>query len=68
MPFCLQATKEKAPGNYPKALQINRFSAERITAEATIDRILAEVAAFKGEAPQSDDMTCVVLRVEEANV
>jgi sigma-B regulation protein RsbU (phosphoserine phosphatase) len=36
-----------------------------LSAEATIDHILAEVAAFKGDAPQSDDMTCVVLRVEE---
>jgi len=33
-------------------------------AEATIDHPLAEVAAFKSDAPQSDDMTCVVLRVE----
>lgn len=30
----------------------------------TIDRILEEVAAFKGGATQSDDMTCMVLRVE----
>jgi len=35
-----------------------------LSAEATIDRILAEVAAFKSDAPQSDDMTCVVLLVE----
>ena len=35
-----------------------------LSAEATIDRLLAEVAAFKGDAPQSDDMTCVVMRVE----
>ena len=37
---------------------------DELSAEATIDRLLAEVAAFKGDAPQSDDMTCVVLRVE----
>jgi len=37
---------------------------EDLSAEATIDHLLAEVAAFKGDAPQSDDMTCVVLRVE----
>jgi hypothetical protein len=37
---------------------------EDLSAEATIDHILAGVAAFKGDAPQSDDMTCVVLRVE----
>ena len=34
-------------------------------AEATIDRLLEAVAAFRGDAPQSDDMTCVVVRVEE---
>ena len=37
---------------------------EGLSAEATIDRILEAVAAFKGDAPQSDDMTCVVVRVE----
>jgi serine phosphatase RsbU (regulator of sigma subunit) len=37
---------------------------EDLSAEATIDHLLAEVSAFKGNAPQSDDMTCVVLRVE----
>ena len=34
------------------------------TAEAIIDRILEAVGAFKGDASQLDDMTCVVLRVE----
>jgi len=28
------------------------------------DRVLAEVQAFQGPAPQHDDMTMVVLRVE----
>jgi len=37
---------------------------DNLSAEATIDHLLAEVAAFKGDVPQSDDMTCVVLRVE----
>ena len=37
---------------------------EGLSAEATIDRILEAVATFKSNAPQSDDMTCVVLRVE----
>jgi len=36
---------------------------EDLSAEATIDHLLAEVSTFKGDAPQSDDMTCVVLRV-----
>ena len=34
-----------------------------LSAEATIDRLLAEVAAFRGDTPQSDDMACVVARV-----
>ncbi len=37
---------------------------ENLSAEATIDRILKAVNAFKGNAPQTDDMTCVVLRVK----
>ena len=36
-----------------------------MSAEATIDRLLAEVAAFRAAAPQSDDMACVVVRVED---
>ena len=43
-----------------------RLKREGLSAEATIDRILEVVDAFKGEAPQSDDMTCVVVRVEDA--
>ena len=34
-----------------------------LSAEATIDRILEAVAEFKNEAPQSDDMTCVVVKM-----
>ena len=34
------------------------------TAEQVRDRVLAEVQAFQGPAPQHDDMTMVVLRVE----
>ena len=37
-----------------------------LSGEATIDRLLDAVAAFRGDAPQSDDMTCVVVRVEGA--
>ena len=37
--------------------------ADGLSAEATIDRILELVDAFKGDAPQSDDMTRVVVRV-----
>ena len=44
---------------------IRQACAEGLSAEATIDRILEEVAAFKGNAVQSDDMTCVVVRVED---
>ena len=37
---------------------------EGLSAEATIDRILGAVNAFRGDAPQADDMTCVVLGVD----
>ena len=40
-----------------------RLKREGLSAEATIDRILEVVDAFKGDAPQSDDMTRVVVRV-----
>ena len=39
---------------------------EGLSAESTIDRILEAVANFKGDAMQSDDMTCVVVRVKDA--
>jgi len=38
-----------------------------LSAEAVIDHILAVVATFGGGAPQGDDMTCVVLRVNRLN-
>ena len=37
---------------------------EGLTAEETIDMIFDEVSTFRGDTPQTDDMTCVVLRVE----
>ena len=43
---------------------IRKACLEDLSSEATIDRILEEVEGFKGGVPQSDDMTCVVLRVE----
>lgn len=39
--------------------------AHGLSAEATIDRILDAVNTFSGAAPQGDDMTCVVVRVED---
>ena len=38
---------------------------EGLSAEATIDRLLEAVSEFKGSAVQPDDMTCVVVRVED---
>ena len=32
-----------------------------------IDRILEVVSGFNSDAPQGDDMTCVVVRVEDTN-
>ena len=45
---------------------IRKACEDGLSAKATIDRILEAVAAFKGDAVQSDDMTCVVVRVEDA--
>jgi len=39
--------------------------AEGLSAEALIDRLIGVVQGFAGDTPQGDDMTCVVLRVEE---
>jgi serine phosphatase RsbU (regulator of sigma subunit) len=44
---------------------VRQTCSERLNPEATIDSLLEAVAAFRGDAPQSDDMTCVVVRVEE---
>ena len=44
---------------------IRHACVEDFSAKATIDRILKEVDAFRGDTSQSDDMTCVVVRVEE---
>ena len=35
-----------------------------LSAEATIDRILDTVATFKGDTPQSDDITCIVVQAK----
>ena len=43
---------------------IRKACEDDLSAEATIDRILEVVDGFKGDAPQGDDLTCVVLRVE----
>ena len=49
---------------YERTAEVIRHAGvEGLSAEATIDRITEAVNAFKGHAPQSDDMTCVVLRV-----
>ena len=43
---------------------IQAICREDLASEATIDRIFETVVTFRGNAPQSDDMTCVVLRME----
>ena len=42
---------------------IRRACAEDLSSEDLIDRILGEVDAFRGDVPQSDDMTLVVVKV-----
>ena len=37
---------------------------EGLSAEALVERVIGQVQAFTGEAPQGDDMTVVVLQVE----
>jgi len=43
---------------------IRQACAEDLSAEALTDRLIGTVKAFAGEAPQGDDMTVVVLKVE----
>jgi len=38
---------------------------EGLSPEGLIDRLIGEVKAFTGDEPQADDMTCVVVKVEE---
>ena len=45
---------------------IRNACVEDLSAEATVDYLLKEVDAFTGDAPQGDDITCVVVRVEKA--
>ncbi len=43
---------------------IEKGCREGISTEGLIDRLIGEVKDFVGDKPQSDDMTCVVMRVE----
>jgi len=47
------------------AERIRKGCTEDLTAEALIEQTIAEVKTFSGETPQIDDMTMVVLRVEQ---
>jgi ligand-binding sensor domain-containing protein/serine phosphatase RsbU (regulator of sigma subunit) len=44
---------------------IQKACSEGLSAEGIINQLLDEVASFKGDAPQSDDMTCVVVCAEK---
>jgi len=44
---------------------IRQGCSEGLSAEALIDHLIGTVKAFAGDAPQGDDMTCVVLKVDE---
>jgi len=44
---------------------VRQSGADGLSAAGLIDRIVDEVRAFAGETPQGDDMTCVVLAVED---
>ena len=43
---------------------VRQGCAEDLGAEVLLERLMAEVRAFAGEAPQGDDQTVVVLGVE----
>jgi sigma-B regulation protein RsbU (phosphoserine phosphatase) len=50
---------------YTKAQDVIRLSCEQsYSSEETIDFIFTAANNFRGEAPQGDDMTCMVLRIE----
>ena len=40
---------------------------EGASADEVIERLMGAARAFAGDSPQSDDMTCVVVRVEDEN-
>ena len=43
---------------------IRKGCQEGLSAEAQLERIMGEVKRFRGETPQGDDQTAVVLKVE----
>ena len=57
-------TTEEVFGFGCTAETIRKGCAEDLPAEALIDRLIEAVRKFSGDASQSDDITCVVLRVE----
>ena len=46
---------------------IRRGCQEGLSAEALLARVMGEVTKFRGETPQGDDQTVVVVNVEEQN-
>jgi len=46
---------------------IRQACAENLSAETLIDRLIGTVRDFTGDVPQGDDMTVVVLKVENPN-
>ena len=56
--------QEEIFGFEQTAETIRQGCAEGLSAEALIDRLIGVVKDFAGDAPQGDDMTIVVLKVE----
>ena len=44
---------------------IRQVCSEELSPEDLVERLIGEVKAFTGDEPQADDMTCVVIKVEE---
>ena len=57
-------TQEDVFGFEQTAEMIRAGCAENLSAEELLERMFIEVQAFIGDAPQGDDMTVVVLKVE----
>ncbi|MEW6751410.1 MAG: two-component regulator propeller domain-containing protein [Candidatus Latescibacterota bacterium] len=65
--FAEAANAAGEPFGFERTIDVmRRACAEGLEPDALIDRLTAAVREFAGGAPQSDDMTCVVVRLEEA--
>ena len=56
----------RARFGYERTIEtVKEACAEGIGAEELVDRLMTKAREFAGDASQEDDMTCVVVRVED---